>query len=124
MTKKLFLSVIASFALMLAPLAQAQNTLTFGTTVTANVTNGIDYFYILLTGNVTTFSFSFGNEGAKPVLVTLIVQQDATGSRTIGWATNVCSTPTLTSTANKYTFIQFQYDTASACWYNTATTHN
>lgn len=108
-------------------MARAQNSpngLTMGTTVTASTAAGANYFYLLLSGgNVTTFSFS--NPAVQtPGIVTVVFQQDSTGSRTVGWATNILSTPTITSTANKYTVVQFFYDSASQGWYTMATAHN
>jgi hypothetical protein len=117
--------------------ARAQNTpfgLTMGTTVNANIYGGQTYFYLLISGgNVTTFNITNTNAAGtafppNPQTVTVIFQQDATGSRTVGWGTMFATAviPTVTATANKYCVMQFYYDSASALWYplSTAAIHN
>jgi len=110
--------------------AHAQNTpsqLTMGTTVNANVYGGQTYFYLgLVGGNVTTFNIVSQNAAGtvvtpyNPGVVTIVFQQDATGSRTVGWGTMIATAviPTVLVTANKYTVIQFYYDTQSQLWYS------
>lgn len=100
--------------------------LLFGATVTANVSFGQDYFYLLLNGgNVTTFSFSNNDQQAAQA-VTVVFQQDGVGSRTVGFATNIVGAPALASGASKYTLVQFVYDVASQLWIATSasTAHN
>jgi hypothetical protein len=62
-------------------------------------------------GDNTTFTFSNGNAGATYILV---VKQSAGGSNTITWPGSVtwagASTPTMTSTANRYDVYTFIYD--------------
>jgi hypothetical protein len=90
----------------------------FSATPTVEVSAGRDYFYLLLTGNVTTFSFSNVDvQNAEEVIV--MFQQDGTGSRTVGFAANIFGA-TVSGTANKYTMCIFQYDTASNSWYCTS----
>lgn len=117
--------------------ARAQNApagLTMGTTVTANIYGGQNYFYLLISGgNVTTFNLVNQNAAgtaaiSNPQVVTIVFQQDGTGSRTVGFGTMFATAviPTVFATANKFTVMQFYYDTASALWYplSTAAVHN
>ena len=110
--------------------ANAQNTpsqLVMGTTVNANVYGGQNYFYLdLVGGNVTTFNIISQNAAGtvttpvNPGVVTVVFQQDGTGSRTVGWGTMFATAviPTVLVTANKYTIVQFYYDTQSGLWYS------
>jgi hypothetical protein len=115
----------------------AQNTpynLTMGTTVNANIYGGQNYFYLLISGgNVTTFNIINQTAGGTtvpsyPGVVTVVFQQDGTGSRTVGWGTMFATAtiPTVTATANKYCVMQFYYDTQSGLWFplSTAAIHN
>lgn len=108
--------------------AHAQNTpqgLTMGTTVTANVYGGQTYFYLLVSGgNVTTFNLVCQNAAAatcqfNPGVVTIVFQQDGTGSRTVGFGTMFATAviPTVFATASKFTVMQFYYDSASGLWF-------
>jgi len=109
--------------------AHAQNApqgLTMGTTVNANVYGGQTYFYLLISGgNVTTFNIVNTNAAGaaspfNPGTITVVFQQDGSGSRTVGWGTMFATAviPTVLVTANKYTIIQFEYDSASGLWYS------
>ena len=126
---RLLLAVI--LALGLAPLTKAQNMptgLTMGTTVNANISAGQTYFYLLLSGgSVTTFNFT-SNTGnpVNPQLITVVFQQDSSGSRTVGYGSMFSSAATCApnATANKYTICTFFYDSASQLWYNLALAHN
>jgi hypothetical protein len=120
--KKLFLSLIASLALVLAPGLQAQNNLPTATTVTANVSAATDYFQIVLTGNVTTFGFTFGSEAPTARRVFVVFTQDGTGSRTVGFATNVKGV-TIGSSASETTVEEFFYDITTGIWYAIASQH-
>lgn len=98
--------------------------LTMGATVTANIQGGQNYFYLLLSGgNVTTFSFATSDVQNAEV-VTVVFQQDGTGSRTVGWAANIVNTPTILATANKYTIVKFTFDVASQLWFADSATAN
>ena len=113
--------------------ANAQNnpaSLTMGTTVTANIYGGQNYFYLLVSGgNVTTFNLVNQNAAGTsvpfiPQVITVVFQQDGTGSRTVGFGTmfSAAAVPTILVTANKYTVVQFYYDTQSQLWYSLAGT--
>lgn len=130
-------TLVAGIAFMLQPQATAQNApnnLTMGTTVTANVYGGQTYFYLLVSGgNVTTFNLVNQNAAGtsfpfNPGVITIVFQQDGTGSRTVGFGTMFATAviPTVFATANKFTVMQFQYDTASGLWFplSTAALHN
>lgn len=95
-------------------------------TVTANTASGNNYFYTLLTGNITTFSLTPATGQQAAGVVTVIFQQDGTGSRTVGWATNIPATCTVLATANKFTVCQFYFDVVSNLWYavSPSTAHN
>lgn len=141
---KRILAVALSLALILGAVwlehprhARAQNApfgLTMGTTVTANVYGGQNYFYLVLTGgNVTTFNLTNTNAAGaafpfNPGVVTIIFQQDGTGSRTVGFGTMFATAviPTVFATASKFTVMQFYYDSASGLWFPLSTTalHN
>ncbi len=62
-------------------------------------------------GGATTFTFANGQSGGK---YTLVLIQDATGSRTVTWPASVKwsggTAPTLTTTATKTDFVGFIYD--------------
>lgn len=102
--------------------------LTMGTTVTANTAFGQDYFFLLLSGgNVTTFNIATGNADTQNAeVITVVFQQDGTGSRTVGYGTMIAAAavPTVTSTANKFTVVQFFFDIASQLWYTISSAHN
>lgn len=117
--------------------AHAQNApsgLTMGTTVNANIYGGQTYFYLLVSGgNVTTFNIINQNAAgttvqSNPQIVTIVFQQDSSGSRTVGFGTMFATAtiPTVTATANKYCVMQFFYESASGLWYplSTAAIHN
>lgn len=110
--------------------ARAQNApqgLTMGTTVNANVYGGQTYFYLLISGgNVTTFNIVNQNAAGtsfpfNPGTITVVFQQDSSGSRTVGWGTMFATAviPTVLVTANKYTICTFEYDSVSQLWYST-----
>lgn len=129
--------VVAMLWMQHTPIARAQNApngLTMGTTVTANIYGGQNYFYLLISGgNVTTFNLVNQNAAGtaaitNPQVVTIVFQQDGTGTRTVGFGTMFATAtiPVVFATANKFTVMQFYYDTASALWYqlSTAAVHN
>lgn len=125
--KKLFALILLALGLSFTPVVKAQNaptTLPFAATVNATVTPATNYFYLLLNGgNVTTFSLVTPNDShgfatvQLPMQVIVIFQQDATGSRTVGFATNIKGSPTINATASSYTMVVYQYDSASGFWY-------
>lgn len=125
----LALALVLAPASILAPAAQAQSgqypvSLTMGTAVSASVDAGQRYFTLLVSaGNVTTFQFtSVSPIQAGSVLVAF--QQDDTGSRTIGLATNIKGTLTFNSTANSVTLARFTYDVVSQDWFVETIGHN
>jgi len=83
--------------------------LTDGATVAVDWNNG-NIQSITLGGN-RTFTFANGLDGAR---YTLIIKQDATGSRTITWPATVRwpggTAPVLTTTANKTDYVGFIYN--------------
>lgn len=136
--KKLMLTAVITLALLAggvllnrpSQVVHAQNAptgLTMGTTVTANTFAGTNYFYLLVSGgNVTTFNLVCQSPAVTPVtcgfnpgVVTIVFQQDGTGSRTVGFGTMFATAviPTLNSGANKFTVMQFFYDSASGLWF-------
>jgi hypothetical protein len=64
-------------------------------------------FKIILTGNVTSSTFS---NGASQTLVTFRIHQDATGSRTFVWPVNVRNGGTISSTASSRSVQTFVVD--------------
>ena len=67
---------------------------------------------VTLGGN-RTFTFANPKSGAR---YSIIIKQDATGSRTVTWPAIKWAggtTPTLTTTANKYDIVTFIYDGTS-----------
>lgn len=120
--KKFILSLLAVLFLSLVPSAKAQNTpvfLPYATTVNANLSGGQTYFYLLLNGgNVTTFSFTRNaGDPFNSMLVTVVFQQDNSGSRTVGVATNIKGTPTINTAGNSFTVVTYFYDVISGNWY-------
>lgn len=142
MKKRIFAVVLAAalitvgaFLIRPSRVVHAQNApagLTMGTTVTANVYGGQTYFYLLLSGgNVTTFNLVNQNAAGSsypfnPGQVTIVFQQDGTGSRTVGFGSMFAAAalPTVTATANKFSVCVIQYDSASGLWYAVASPHN
>lgn len=94
----------------------ARFALTDGATIAVDWNNA-NVQSVTLGGN-RTFTFSNPKDGARYML---IVKQDATGSRTVTWPTVKWAggtTPTLTTTANKYDIFTFVYDGTN--YYGTA----
>lgn len=124
---KKFLAAIFSMTMLVSPVL-AQNTpiyLTSATTVSANTGYGNNYFYVALTSNVTTFQFTVPSGAVQnPEAVFVVFAQDATGSRTVGYATNIKGSPTVNSTASSYTMIEFVYDSVSQNWYGIVVAHS
>ena len=92
-----------------------RNPLTDGATIAVDWNNG-NTQSVTLGGN-RTFTFANGQDGA---FYTLILRQDATGSRTVTWPAS-CRfpygyTPRLTITANKTDYIGFVYNAATATY--------
>lgn len=73
--------------------------------------------YVVLGGN-RTFTFANPMDGARYLIM---LQQDATGSRTVTWPATVLwsggTAPTLTTTAGKVDIITFVYDATNAKYY-------
>lgn len=90
---------------------------TFAATIAAwDVSRG-GYYSITLTGNLTITAFSNPSPGQ---IVDIEITQDATGSRTVTWPTNVRwasgSAPTLTTTAGHTDKISLIYNATLAKW--------
>ena len=82
-------------------------TVTYGATITPDVTNG-NTQQVTLTGNVTFSAFTNPVAGQS---LTLIVKQDATGSRTLTSTMKFAGgTKTLTTAANSVDIISVYYD--------------
>lgn len=90
-------------------------TLDFNSSSSANITRTFT-----LTGNVTFTAWN--NAPRNGSLVTVIIVQDGTGSRTVTWPSNVKwsggTAPTLTTTASKRDIFQFVWDGSN--YYNTS----
>jgi hypothetical protein len=85
----------------------AIHTVTYGATITPNVTDG-NTQQVTLTGNVTFNAFTSPVAGQS---LTLIVKQDATGSRTLTSTMKFAGgTKTLTTAANSIDIISVYYD--------------
>lgn len=96
-----------------------RNALTDGATIALDWNNG-NVQSVTLGGN-RTFTFANPKDGGRYML---IIKQDATGSRTLTWPTikwQGGTTPTLTTTANKYDIISLVYDGTN--YYGTAATN-
>lgn len=80
-----------------------------GATVIAAAAGNI--FQHTLTGNITGVTFSGATDGQRIILALI---QDATGSRTAAWASNMKfaggAAPTLTATAGRRDIFEFYYD--------------
>lgn len=90
--------------------------LAYSSTVTPAANSG-NVFRITLTGNVTFAAPSSPRPGQ---VIILIVQQDATGSRTASWSSSykfaAGVAPTLTTTANAKDVFSFVYDSTDGVW--------
>jgi len=83
-----------------------QQTIAFSATPTFNGALGT-CFFITLTGNVTSSTFS---NGVKGQLYTFVILQDAVGGRTFAWPTNVKSPGTVDGTINIVNVQAFVFD--------------
>lgn len=93
----------------------------FGTNMVFNAAAG-NTIKLTLTGNVTSSSIANPTPGQ---FLTLLLCQDATGSRTMAWPTNLKLSGgsfTLTTTANKCDSLTAVYDGSN--WYETARSTN
>lgn len=90
-------------------------TIDFNSSTSGSVTR----FFTLSGGNAT---FTFSNPPKAGTLITIVLIQDGTGSRTVTWPATVKWTagtaPTLTTTASKRDVFTFVYDGSN--YYNTA----
>lgn len=97
-----------------------------GTAYTINLGNG-NVFKVTLTANVT-FTFSGAPTSGTAGSFTLILVQDATGSRTVSWPASVDwpggSAPTITSTANAVDVLTFLTTDGGTTWYGFAAGQN
>ena len=101
------------------------NAITFGATPGTNGLPNLDFsqqegnaFTLTLTGNITAWANWLNPiPGMK---IDLDVYQDATGSRTITWPTNVYwaggTAPTLTTTALAFDYLRFTYRASIGAW--------
>lgn len=84
-------------------------------TLTLDIENG-NHFTVTLTENVTTLTISHWPAGTVLGVITLVLKQDATGSRTFAWPASVKNTaPTITATASKadvYTIMSWDNGTS------------
>lgn len=99
-------------------------TLTDATTIAVDASQG-NHFRVTLAGNRTLGAPSNPANGQK---ITVEVIQDATGSRTLAyasgaggyaWGTDIPA-PTLTTTASKRDFLGFMYNSTANLWYGVA----
>lgn len=92
-------------------------TLTDGATISPDCDDGNSWI-VTLAGNRTLANASNPRDGQT---VTLIVQQDGTGSRTLSWGSAYKfpsgSAPTLTTTASAIDIFTMKYNTANTSWY-------
>jgi hypothetical protein len=90
--------------------------ITDGATQTIDCSQGSQFLWTL-GANRTVSTFT---NPAPGQIVHLHVKQDATGSRTLTWPSNVAwpsaTAPTLTTTAAKVDVFQFIYDAATLVW--------
>lgn len=86
-------------------------TTTFSTTPTFTATTSHQFFFITLTGNVSSSSLTGASAGG---MITLKVCQDATGSRTFAFPTNFHGATTIGSTASRCNIQQFAFDGVDA----------
>lgn len=91
-----------------------------GPTLTLDLENG-NTFEVTLTGNITTVTVTNPPASGRAGSFTLIVHQDATGGRTISWASLFKfaggTDPTLTATANAIDILTFVTTDAGTSWY-------
>ena len=84
-------------------------TVTFAASITVDADQA-ETFYVKLTGNITSITIKNADTGRK---IRFVFLQDATGSRTVaGWPSTVLlsgAAYTITSTANVYSTISFEY---------------
>jgi hypothetical protein len=97
--------------------APAVVTLTYGTSVAVNAAAGND-FRLTLTGSTATIANPTSPEDGQTIK--FWIAQDATGSRTLSWASQFnfggASAPTLSTTASAVDLVGFTYNAAEALW--------
>jgi len=97
-----------------------------GSSYTINLTNG-NIFHLTLTANCT---FTFSNPPASGTTgsFTLVLKQDATGSRTVTWPAAVqwssATAPTLTTTGSYTDVLQFFTYDAGTTWFGLVSAQN
>lgn len=89
----------------------SSETVTFSATPTFSTSFNVSY--IVLTGNITSFTLGAGGDGQAK---TLTFCQDATGSRTVTAPSNVHGFMTIGATASKCSSQHFNYSTAQTAW--------
>lgn len=89
-------------------------------TLTLDLVNG-NVFEVTLTENVTTLNLNNPPASGKAGSITLILKQDATGSRTVTWPASVKwaggSAPTLSTDASATDVLTFVTTDAGTTWY-------
>jgi len=73
-----------------------------------------NHFVITLTGNVTSSTLSGTVTAGYTELITFVICQDATGSRTFIWPTNIKGAMTIGSTLSTCSAQEFRYDGTNA----------
>lgn len=107
------LMFILTLLFLAIPVMAQQQVPISGGVATIDVTSG-NYFKLILNQNVTSLSFT--PIPAPPKQITILFTQDATGGRTVAFATGITSTCSVSSTANSSSICQFVYDSSSATW--------
>lgn len=108
----LFLTIVLGIPMIAHGQQYVQN---ISGTVSVPVWTGSS-FKLILGANVTSFSFS-GPPTSPGQIVVMYFLQDATGSRTVTFASNIFNSCTITSTASATTVCQFAYDQFSNSWF-------
>ena len=108
----LFFAIVFGFPAMAMGQQYVQN---ISGVVAVPVSTGSS-FKLILGANVTSFSFN-GPPTSPGQIVTMYFLQDATGSRTVTFASNIYNSCTITSTAATATVCQFAYDQFSNSWF-------
>lgn len=99
----------------------ATQTLAANGTLTINTATG-DTHRVTLGANATAMALTNPVASGQRLRIELI--QDATGGRTVVWATNIAweanTAPTVTATANRRTIVDLEYDSAVTKWVEVA----
>jgi hypothetical protein len=89
-------------------------------TLTLNIENG-NVFIVTLTENVSTISLANPSATGRLCSITIMLTQDATGSRTVSWPSGVKwpggVSPTMTTTANRRDIYVLTTQNGGTLWY-------